>query len=536
MGFPLVPVPLPFRNRVVSNEPPQHESWLTPRRFRWLEAALLFLGLCLHFVVLLRNEEVYDERVHINCGVLYWMEGDTISNPHNPPLRNIVGFPAYLMGVPRPAVSDQLIHPDVRLASIKLGRVVILGVFLGFCWAFGRLARRWMGPESGLLALALMLFEPTTSAHATLATTDLLFVVTSFGVVAAAYEWWRAPRWSLAILGGALVALNLLSKYTAIPWLAGVALVLVPLVIGRAIRHKEWGSLKGVMGQGALALLVALIVVGAAYRFEGVGRSVGSIPFAEGGPRSSLLKSIAWLPSPFPAGWIYGLDYTLQASTRTSYFHMKFYDQGDAPLYFPVLLAMKPPLWVFGLLGSSVLLAFKRRVALPALLLFAVPPLFFFAFVTLRPGMQIGIRHALAVFPFILLAGAWAVSAARRRWQRAVALLLAAGVIATGICSTPHQLAYFNELAGGPAGAWRWFNDSNQDWGQGTPYIGRYIDAHRDRRFTFDPPIGTTGWVIVSTNMLTGVSRAQHEQFRWLREGPRRKEFVPPYWHVYRLP
>ena len=43
----------------------------------------------------------------------------------------------------------------------------------------------------------------------------------------------------------------------------------------------------------------------------------------------------------------------------------------------------------------------------------------------------------------------------------------------------PHDLAYFNELAGGPKGGVNWLVDSNLDWGQDLKRLKSYVDRHR---------------------------------------------------------
>ena len=101
---------------------------------------------------------------------------------------------------------------------------------------------------------------------------------------------------------------------------------------------------------------------------------------------------------------------------------------------------------------------------------------------------------------------------------------------------TPHQLAYFNSLAGGTADAWMWYSDSNQDWGQGQWHIERFQQREKIT-LHFDPIEGaTTGLIAVSTNQLVGVSPKLHDSRRWLREGFQRERFVLPYWHIYRIP
>jgi len=46
---------------------------------------------------------------------------------------------------------------------------------------------------------------------------------------------------------------------------------------------------------------------------------------------------------------------------------------------------------------------------------------------------------------------------------------------------SPFYLAYFNELVGGPANAYRYLSDSNLDWGQDFNGIVHYLQQHHIR-------------------------------------------------------
>ena len=80
---------------------------------------------------------------------------------------------------------------------------------------------------------------------------------------------------------------------------------------------------------------------------------------------------------------------------------------------------------------------------------------------------QIGYRHILPVYPFLIVAGACGAAVlCRTRWGSALCLGGSLWLVASVGAAYPHYLAYFNEAAGGPAGGWRWLVDSNLDWGQ----------------------------------------------------------------------
>ncbi|MDD5657089.1 MAG: hypothetical protein PHF00_07530, partial [Elusimicrobia bacterium] len=93
---------------------------------------------------------------------------------------------------------------------------------------------------------------------------------------------------------------------------------------------------------------------------------------------------------------------------------------------------------------------------------------------------QIGYRHILPVYPFLVVlggcGGAWLW---RLGWKRGrpAALALAAWLPVSVARAHPHYLAYFNELTGGPAEGYRALIDSNLDWGQGLKPLARSLAA-----------------------------------------------------------
>lgn len=62
-------------------------------------------------------------------------------------------------------------------------------------------------------------------------------------------------------------------------------------------------------------------------------------------------------------------------------------------------------------------------------------------------------------------------------------ILVIAAILATVVSafrSYPHELSYFNELAGGPAQGWKHLLHSNIDWGQGLVELDRTLARHSD--------------------------------------------------------
>ena len=86
---------------------------------------------------------------------------------------------------------------------------------------------------------------------------------------------------------------------------------------------------------------------------------------------------------------------------------------------------------------------------------------------------NIGIRHMLPVFPLLAAAAVLALfraaTRARRRGSSFSAPALELGEVAR---VHPHEMSFFNVLAGGPERGEAWLNDSNLDWGQDLTRLG----------------------------------------------------------------
>jgi hypothetical protein len=141
--------------------------------------------------------------------------------------------------------------------------------------------------------------------------------------------------------------------------------------------------------------------------------------------------------------------------------------------YFPVALAVKTslPLLILTVWGTAVFLHKKGWRYASILWL---PPLLFLA-LAMTGRITIGYRHILPIVPFLIMlaaqVGRLEVGDGKSRNFRSLAsniLLLALLVwqIVGTLRLFPHQEAFFNELAGGPAGGGRILVDSNIDWGQ----------------------------------------------------------------------
>ena len=138
---------------------------------------------------------------------------------------------------------------------------------------------------------------------------------------------------------------------------------------------------------------------------------------------------------------------------------------------------IKTPVGSLVLIGAS-LVYFSLRGELQGrtATFLLVPPALWLAS-SLSSRIDLGLRHILPVYPFLfVVASRLAVLRLRRPW---VPLLVGVPLLTTATSTLrviPHQLAYFNELVGGPAEGYRYLSDSNLDWGQDLKGLRAYMD------------------------------------------------------------
>ncbi|MGO8788369.1 MAG: tetratricopeptide repeat protein [Terriglobia bacterium] len=450
----------------------------------------------------------WDEPTHILAGYRYWQAGDYGINPEHPPLAKLVGtFPLLFMHLKAPRLG----RDDSKPLVIILGRELVYGNDADAVLLRARLAEavvglllvallfeagyRMFGAAVAWVAAVLAVFEPNLLAHSTVVGTD--FALTCFNF-AAVYALWRvAERPTLLRLTGCgvMTGLALASKHSAIlliPILALLAAVEVacrvkaapeqPRILGREIRI--WvGRLAAIYG-------LALLVLWSFYAFRYQARPDG-LPLWQSIPGyAALLKGhiASWLITSaarfklLPESYLFGLiDVMLvTAGPRLSFILGRLYPRA-VWYYFPAAFAIKSTigflvLLILGLVALKGWAGERYRKATYLLL----PPALFMA-AALTSGTNMGIRHVLPIYPFLILAaaaGAWTLARRHQVWAIVVAALIAFH-LASSLHTLPNYLAYSNELFGGTSQTYQSLSDSNADWGQGLREAGQYL-AHRN--------------------------------------------------------
>ncbi|PYQ11866.1 MAG: hypothetical protein DMH00_07240 [Acidobacteria bacterium] len=429
------------------------------------------------------NSQTSDEAVHLAAGYSYLARGDFRLNPEHPPfIKEISALPVFLgYRIPfRPddrlwgAAEEWKIGRDflyrsplswdrilfaARIPDLILGLILVGLVGL---WSY----RLW-GGRAALLAMAMAAFEPNLIANASLVTTDLGAALFTFLTLYLLWEYAAAPAWRLLAGAGIATGLALASKYSTVILLpiAGMVILGEILFCGgefplppRSTRVKQRipsGPAERVAR--AIAPFIVLVVVAASV-----------IP-------------VVYLFQGFSTWWIgFGQVLVHQQEGHHAFFLGEYSTQGWWS-YFPVAFLVKTPVGTLMLMLASLILcrrgaSFRRKDVL--YLLVPVAILFLAA---ARGRINIGLRHILPVYPLLMVAASrLATLRFPSAWTRALALGTPVAFTAISSLSVaPHQLAYFNEVVGGPDRGSKYLSDSNIDWGQDLLGLKAFMDREK---------------------------------------------------------
>lgn len=375
------------------------------------------------------------------------------------------------------------------------------GHWWSFCFgALGVLAAGWLARRVasgaavlpvGVLAGVALLLLPSYYGHLYLNPKDIPFAATYACAVVGLLGFVSAfPRPSVRRTFGFGVLVGLAAS-TRLP--GGVVLGYAALLaiiwllfrrLAGATSAEFWREAGGLLWRGLLVGVVAFLIL--LCWWPAGQRNLLGAPIAAAEKLHSAAKAI---PVLFEGG---------------------FYEAGNTPpLYLPLLLAYKLPLWSLALgflslyfgsqyfrrtgapnpVSSSSARLWWRRSAL--VLALAFPAVYAFL---VRPALHNGIRHLLYLLPLFAAVLGVTIDALHRRlrpyawWRRGGALAALAGLLVVGIWPLlrlhPYQYIYYNMLAGGTSGSLGrfeteyWFTSTRE----GIVSLESFLDAHPDER------------------------------------------------------
>jgi hypothetical protein len=523
-------------------------------RPRWLAQALpwvLLLLFCIRGLLAMQVDgTTVDEPMHLSYGQRALASGTFLRErePLNSkmPVSVLNALPVAI------AARGQALSWRQQLFLARLPSL-LLGGLLG--WLVWRWALILFGPWSGISSLLLYTFCPNILAHAHLVTTDIAAALAMFGATYCLWRYLRAPSRGRLLLAASVFGVAQLTKATALFLGPIFALILAARALGELVA--AWKSEQAISkdaarllgrraAQGALLLLVfglaALAALNLGFCFEGTGTPLERYAFVSPAFQSlagvPLLRSV---PLPVPYAYLQGLDMVARDSRAGNWSYLRGrYSQTGFRSYFFWSFLVKIPLPTQVLLVIAVYLWASGRVRAPGAESFLVLPVVtLLLYLSLFLQLDIGFRYFLPALPFLFVFAARVAApavpqpATRPIWKPLVAAVLLLWLGASSLLVHPHYLAYFNELAGGPANGSRWLIDSNLDWGQDGEYVRQVHATNGPRPALFDPSGPVTGRIAVSISDLVGRDPAAAKRHAWLRDNFRPTATIGYSWKVF---
>jgi 4-amino-4-deoxy-L-arabinose transferase-like glycosyltransferase len=364
-----------------------------------------------------------------------------------------------------------------RLAMVAF--TVSLGVLLFAA------ARRWFGPVAAVFAVILYSLEPTILGHGRIVHTDipatLMYLV--FFFVLDGYT--RNPSTLRALEIGLVTALALLTKFSMI--------ILLP-VLAAFLLYRLWrfrgnaGVWRSLTAHVLLASLVFVLAIQAAYAFRSppLDPEVAWIHNVSRYP-TLVQRTIETLSPVFPRDFLFGIYVVLMHNSGGhSSSILGLYDYRGWWYYFPVAFALKTTIPFLLLSLASIVWSLSKILRGDRGFSFAIIPFGIYSALAMTSGINIGIRHLLPAYPFlIMLSGALLASIYKRAHK--AGFILAAGVIGImaveAFATFPYYISYINQFKGANPG-WRYLSDSNVEWGDAVPELVDYLKARDIRQIS----------------------------------------------------
>ncbi len=536
---------------------------------RFVLPAFLLLVYVLQCVWFARTQSfVFDEPLHMSAGLDAWRYGRFDKVLDHPPLGHLlptlpIAFGNWDItwadpikkGILATAVTDPVpMAMRVRLVNIALG--VLLGLLLWFA------ALSIFSEGAANLVLALFAFSPSLIAHFSLVTTDGVATLTVFLTAIQLVRWRTSPSRRRTLLLGAVLGLLLLSKLSTPPvFCLTLALVLVLKPDGWEWLPRRWNWYPMLFALG-----VAALVLWGGYFFHvsrlriGDGRIEMTFPNREPVVKDSVGRIVGFMRRPLqyhvsllvPAGeYLEGIAEIVvhnQGGHRT--FLLGQASDTQKLWFQPALAVLKWPPVILVLFAFALFLLITGRVrAKVNLRVVVLFPACILMFVMLSK-ISTGERHFLPVYPFILLlcGATWEFAQAQGTGpivrgsvrNRAMLLLIVAAILVNAadvLRYAPDYLSYCNFLISN-RNSYKYFSDSNLDWGQGLLDLRQYEEQHPDENIwlayfgSVDPAVYAvratrlregekrSGTVVISATNLAGQYLADPNGYRWVTAYP----------------
>ncbi len=515
------------------------------KQHKWLFVMLLLAHVSLVWVHCSQQDLTYDEGGY-GSYAMRWAQG----HPERTEIMDDSKSPVVFMWM-IPRAIKQIVQPDYhtndfgkgdrlhgRYMMVIYSLLIALYVFR-FCFLL-------FGHRAWIFTFFLLLFDPLFIAYAGIITSDM---AVGFFLLATLFHFYLAQTfhkrkdyvWFCFFLGLSFVAKQ--------------SMLFLPLVL-LFIQVFRWAFYKApfkvvcksFIVNGLIIAFSVLLLINLCYYFQ-----QSFMPFGQFVFKSSAFQHLQqtfgwmrWLPVPLPHNYVNSID-LLQ-------FHSEVGGGGDEAIstypgvwllgeyrsnsgfwyYYLINLLLKLPLatWVMIVVASFVgTKNYTSQQFVQKQIYLFLPFVFFFIIISFVNKFQIGVRHALFLYPliFILVGGALAQFVAQAKWKKYFVGGLFVYLFVSVATYFPHLIPYTNELLIDKKKVYRYINDSGIDYGQSEWYLKDYLLAHPEVKYA--PAQPSAGKFIVRINELCNWWQARPNHHLWLWQ----LQPVGHYKHVFLL-
>jgi hypothetical protein len=476
---------------------------------KWVAAGVVVLVVILWVELLVpaaRQSQAIDEACHIYSGYSYWTRADFGMNPEHPPLVKLLAalplLPMRLNVPPPPAAffkvseftgGSEFLYSNDADAILFRSRAAVSLLAIALALLVFAASYEMFGARTALIALLLCVFEPNIVAHGAFVTTDVAMAMFLLATVYAFYRYVKKPSAGRLAAVAIVAGLTLAAKHSGILLCPILILLAVAEVVRSAKNGENSASFRKQIFKFVVALtviaIVALGILWSAYGFRYAARPSAMAMTPSLQQYTSQLEHHDFAAKTImmaaqyrllPEAYLFGLaDVENAPRYLNSYLFGTLYHHGQW-FYFPAVFVIKSTLgFLLLLLLLPVAIALCSQNYLREFVFLGIPPVVYFL-VAMVSGFNIGVRHILPIYPFLLILAAFVVGELiqKNKLWAAVAIALVAFHVVSSARAFPNDLAYANEMWGGPSKTYKILTNSNVDWGQQLKATKKYLDEH----------------------------------------------------------
>jgi hypothetical protein len=471
---------------------------------RWFVVGILCAVGLFGTVQAWRQSMTTDEGIHVASAYLAITRGDHRFDPEHPFLFK------YLTALPLVALQPNLPADDQKLweaakptyydswsesrqwadmwmytsgnnaqLMIFLARLPGVLALVALCWLIWLTTRHWFGESIARWALFFTAVNPTLLAHGPLTNTDIPIALAILFVLWRLWLYFEEQSWKNVLWIGASLGIALTTKFSALAILPVALLWLFYVAV-----QKRQGVL-ATLSHGVLALLFTWLIIWTVYFWQSplhldgstAANTASSILTSWGLNMDSVNQKMQYL---LPTAFTKGALLTVGGSVigRSVYFLGTAHGSGIW-YYFPVLFILKSQLIVI-LLTLTGVGVFAKKVLKPwswkpvsVLLLIAVLAL---TYTSLTSKLNLGIRHISPLLPLLSIFLATTVVYMRHVLRRpGFIVVIVAGCMFPIVSQATDLIGFSNSIVYPKEQSYRYYNDSNLDWGQQSQRISQVV-------------------------------------------------------------